>query len=485
MGNCDCFKRKKIRNEVITDNKLNKYDDNLILLNQVNPSIYKIKVKNQIGSGFFIKLYKNYKELFCLLTNEHVIKKEFIESNETVYISYNYEKQYKIIKLNPSERFIKYYKNMDVTIIEIIKNDGVEGKHFSAPNFDKLSKGQEIYIPQYPEGNLSYSFGHIKNIDNYDLTYNASTYFGSSGSPIFLKGTIKVIGIHKKGDEDEKENYGTLIGPIMDLLQNKNNNNYENIKEKGKSHNTKIETLYFGNIDKEEKITKIINNNGDYYIGPLNNGKMHGKGIIYFKNSDIKYKGDFVNDKKEGMGKYFFYQQEMFVIENEKIFYFIKGDYYYGQWKNDKMNGKGILVLKGDRIKYEGEFVNNKFEGYGKYYFESGKYYIGQWLNDMQHGKGKIYDKNGKVILEGDFKYDHLDGIAKIFLSDGNYYIGQYKEGKAHNEGKLYDKNGNVLYLCLFFNGKLIDKEKQFSKKYNNYMGQIMDYKTFSKRFKY
>ena len=149
------------------------------------------------------------------------------------------------------------------------------------------------------------------------------------------------------------------------------------------------------------------------------------------------------------------------------------------------MNGKGILVLKGDRIKYEGEFVNNKFEGYGKYYFESGKYYIGQWLNDMQHGKGKIYDKNGKVILEGDFKYDHLDGIGKIFLSDGNYFIGQYKKGKAHGEGKVYDKNGNVLYLCLFFDGKLIDKEKQYNKKYNNYMGQIMDYKTFSKRFKY
>ena len=213
---------------------------------------------------------------------------------------------------------------MDVTIIEIIKNDGVEGKYFLVPNFDKLSKGQEIYIPQYPEENLSYSFGHIKNIDNYDLTYNASTYFGSSGSPIFLKGTIKVIGIHKKGDEDEKENYGTLIGPIMDLLQNKNNNNYENIKEKGKSHNTKIETLYFGNIDKEEKITKIINNNGDYYIGPLNNGKMHGKGIIYFKNSDIKYKGDFVNDKKEGMGKYFFLSTRNVCYRKRKNILFYK-----------------------------------------------------------------------------------------------------------------------------------------------------------------
>ena len=34
------------------------------------------------------------------------------------------------------------------------------------------------------------------------------------------------------------------------------------------------------------------------------NGLKHGKGIIYYKNGNIKYDGDFVKDKYEGNGKY-------------------------------------------------------------------------------------------------------------------------------------------------------------------------------------
>ena len=34
------------------------------------------------------------------------------------------------------------------------------------------------------------------------------------------------------------------------------------------------------------------------------NGLKHGKGIEYYKNGDIKYDGNFVNDKFGGDGKY-------------------------------------------------------------------------------------------------------------------------------------------------------------------------------------
>ena len=120
MGICPDVSKKNTVNEVETNNPLNKVDMNLI---QIYPSVCKIVVKNKNGTGFLIKLYKNYKELFCLLTNEHIIKEEYIQSNEIIYIYYDYEKNYNIIKLNPSERFIQYNEEMDVTLIEIIKND--------------------------------------------------------------------------------------------------------------------------------------------------------------------------------------------------------------------------------------------------------------------------------------------------------------------------------------------------------------------------
>ena len=46
---------------------------------------------------------------------------------------------------------------------------------------------------------MSYLEGIIEsyNLKNFEFTHKASTYEGSSGSPIFLDKTTAVIGIHK------------------------------------------------------------------------------------------------------------------------------------------------------------------------------------------------------------------------------------------------------------------------------------------------
>ena len=172
MGSCcDSNNNKKGKpiNEVKTGNELIEADKNLI---EVYPSVCKIRIKNQTGSGFFIKLYKNSKEFCCLLTNEHVIKEEFVQSNEAAIINYEIEKKYIQIELNRKERFIKCNKDMDVTIIEIIKSDKIDKYYFLIPNFDNILVGQEIYIPQFPKGELSYSFGHITKINTINYRIN-------------------------------------------------------------------------------------------------------------------------------------------------------------------------------------------------------------------------------------------------------------------------------------------------------------------------
>ena len=52
-----------------------------------------------------------------------------------------------------------------------------------------------------------------------------------------------------------------------------------------------------------------------------------------------------------------------------------------------------------EKITYEGEWVNDKPEGYGKFIYSDGEYYIGEWKNGLRHGKGKTYDskKNNNV----------------------------------------------------------------------------------------
>ena len=65
------------------------------------------------------------------------------------------------------------------------------------------------------------------------------------------------------------------------------------------------------------------------------------------------------------------------------------------------MEGQGRLIfVSGDY--YEGEFKENKRNGRGKYVFANGNCYEGKFRNDKFHGKGKMYRAaDGSVIKEG------------------------------------------------------------------------------------
>ena len=112
---------------------------------------------------------------------------------------------------------------------------------------------------------------------------------------------------------------------------------------------------------------------------------------MYYSNGNIMYEGDFVNDNYEGNGKYIWKD----------------GEYYIGQWKNGLSHGKGtVCYSNGD--KYEGDWVNDKREGNGKYIRKNGEYYIGQWKNHLGNGKGTLYNSNGDIKFKGNWINDEF-----------------------------------------------------------------------------
>lgn len=48
-------------------------------------------------------------------------------------------------------------------------------------------------------------------------------------------------------------------------------------------------------------------------------------------------------------------------------------------------HGRGIFYWS-DKEYYDGEFNENKIEGYGVHYWEDGSHYKGNWLNFEMHG---------------------------------------------------------------------------------------------------
>ena len=394
----DETKEKRVNQSIFNSSEIkeiNRY------LNKASRSVCKIETSMTTGTGFLIKLYKNYNNpLFCLMTNEHVIKRELIERKEIIEIYYDFGFKYLKIQLDRNKRLINEYTNinLDITIIEIIKEDNINEDYFLEPylEYNNIKLGNNICILQYPN-NLNYSKGNIININNYELSYDASTEKGSSGSPIILENTIQVIGIHKQGGEGK--NYGDFIYPLFNILKNNN---------------------------AEKKICE----NGEYFIGYWDNGISHGKGIIKDKNGNVKYDGDCINGNFEGYGN----------------FYFKDGKVYKGQWKNDLQHGKGKLYDENGNLIYEGDFMNDRREGFGKYIWKNGEIYIGQWKNDLKHGKGKVYYKNGNMKFDGNFINDHMEGIGKYIWENGVFFIGQMKnDSPQYDKGKTYNKNGSLI----------------------------------------
>ena len=78
-----------------------------------------------------------------------------------------------------------------------------------------------------------------------------------------------------------------------------------------------------------------------------------------------------------------------------------KDHYYIGEFKNGLKNGKGVTFWNNGDPLYEGDYVNDKPEGFGKGYIDNGDYYIGEWKNGEMDGEGTLYDRNGRILFKG------------------------------------------------------------------------------------
>ena len=150
-----------------------------------------------------------------------------INNKNTIQVSYNIENKKIDIKLDKSERFIKTFKEnlVDATVIQIRSKDKIYEDYFLEPElgYDNNNLiGKEIFIPQFPGlKQIQNARGKILKINNdstNEFTHLAKTQKGSSGSPIFLKGNNKVIGIHKAGSTIMQENYGDFIYPVIIII---------------------------------------------------------------------------------------------------------------------------------------------------------------------------------------------------------------------------------------------------------------------------
>lgn len=64
------------------------------------------------------------------------------------------------------------------------------------------------------------------------------------------------------------------------------------------------------------------------------------------------------------------------------------------------MHGKGKTKWP-DGKSYEGDYKNDKKDGYGTFRFLDHTWYQGEWANGRQHGKGTLFNAEGVPRVHG------------------------------------------------------------------------------------
>ncbi|XP_076578022.1 MORN repeat-containing protein 2 [Chaetodon auriga] len=104
------------------------------------------------------------------------------------------------------------------------------------------------------------------------------------------------------------------------------------------------------------------------------------------------------------------------------------------------------IFPNGDR--YEGECSRSTSgvmmrSGAGKHTSAGGVIYTGEWREDKMHGRGTLQHPSG-ALYEGEFKNNMYDGMGAYTFPDGSTYKGHFCENRLEGEGAFTDTHGLV-----------------------------------------
>ena len=273
----------------------------------------------------------------------------------------------KTIDLNNRMKYTN--ETYDVTIIEIKESDEIQNyleiddiilkEIMDSKNRNDKYIDQTIYIIQYPEGDLSVSYGVLSSIYSdklFNFLHKCYTKKGSSGSPI-LNINNKVIGIHKEG-KDQNFNLGAFLNfPIKEFIDQ----NYTNIKStiNEKNDNTNLSKESNKVINKKDE-TNAINlkktldliNQQKKILSDLSESIFKREQSVKEKEIEFEKKNsNFIESQKEFFKakKEYYKSLENFIKEKEKLNkreIKLEDKEYAIKIKEKELEGKSIINLK-------------------------------------------------------------------------------------------------------------------------------------------
>ncbi|KAL3497641.1 hypothetical protein ACH5RR_040373 [Cinchona calisaya] len=166
-----------------------------------------------------------------------------------------------------------------------------------------------------------------------------------------------------------------------------------------------------------------VYSNGDVYEGEFHKGKCSGSGVYYYHLSG-RYEGDWIDDKYDGYG-----------VET-----WAKGSRYRGQYRQGLRHGVGFYRSYTGDV-YSGEWCNGQCHGYGFHTCEDGSSYVGEFKWGVKHGLGHYRFRNGDTYA-GEYFADKMHGFGVYHFANGHRYEGAWHEGRRQGFGTYTFRNG-------------------------------------------
>ncbi|KAF5746836.1 hypothetical protein HS088_TW06G01011 [Tripterygium wilfordii] len=165
--------------------------------------------------------------------------------------------------------------------------------------------------------------------------------------------------------------------------------------------------------------------NGDFYEGEFHKGKCNGSGV-YNYFANGRYEGDWVDGRYDGYG-----------IES-----WARGSRYRGQHRQGLRHGFGVYrFYTGDS--YSGEWFNGQSHGVGVQTCSDGSCCVGEFKYGVKHGLGAYHFRNGDRYA-GEYFGDKIHGFGVYHFAHGHCYEGSWHEGLKQGYGKYTFRNGDT-----------------------------------------
>jgi antitoxin component YwqK of YwqJK toxin-antitoxin module len=169
---------------------------------------------------------------------------------------------------------------------------------------------------------------------------------------------------------------------------------------------------------------------------------------MYYPNSFIASKGKYINQKKEGVWKFFSSSVNGYLINDES-------------YKNDKKNGLSVKYFPDSTVAEKINYLNGRKDGEWLQYYPGGKLFLKSfYTGDLLNGKFEVWYENGKLQFSGSYKNNLREGKWDIYNKDGSLkYELNYVNGMTND--KQMDIDASDYFENLEKNrGKIADPEK-------------------------